>query len=128
MGQKVMSLSDPVPKVMPLHVILKPSCVDTRFCPSLCCVAEPVVCPCGGLPVHRRDGKGGVGRHQRAPSARGGAGRPEWEGEGRMAYMWTTTRLTPKCPRKRSPLLRGARSCRDGEAHRAQGVRAWVRK
>ena len=25
-------------------------------------------------------------------------------------------------PRKRRPLLRGAHSCRDGEAHRAQGV------
>ena len=73
--------------MMSLRVILKPSCADTRFCPSLCCVAEPVVCPWGGLPVHRRDGKGGLGRHQRAPSARGGAGRPKWEGEGRMAYM-----------------------------------------
>ena len=42
MGQKVMSLSDPAPKVMSLHVILKRSCADTRFCPSLCCVTEPV--------------------------------------------------------------------------------------
>ena len=37
-----MSHSDPAPKVMSLQVILKPSCADTRFCPSLCCVAEPV--------------------------------------------------------------------------------------
>ena len=29
--------------MMPLRVILKPSCADTRFCPSLCCVAEPVI-------------------------------------------------------------------------------------
>ena len=36
-------ISDPAPKVMSLQVILKPSCADTRFCPSLCCVAEPVI-------------------------------------------------------------------------------------
>ena len=83
--------------MMSLHVILKPSCADTRFCPSLCCVAEPVVCPWGGLPVHRRDGKGGLGRHQRAPSARGGAGRPKWEGEGRMAYMPEVRNGLPTC-------------------------------
>ena len=29
----------------------------------------------------------GLGRHQGAPCAGGGASRPEWEGEGRMAYM-----------------------------------------
>ena len=34
-----------------LRVILKPSCADTRFCPSLCCVAEPVLCECD----HRAD-------------------------------------------------------------------------
>ena len=31
---------------MSLHVILKPSCADIRFCPSLCCVAEPVFSRC----------------------------------------------------------------------------------
>ena len=51
------------------------------------------VCPWGGLPVHRRDGKGGLGQHQGAFSARRGAGRPEWEGKGRMANTRLSSEL-----------------------------------
>ena len=72
--------------MMSLRVILKPSCADTRFCPSLCCVAEPVVCPWGGLPVHRRDGKGGWGDTKGRPALEEGPVGPS----GRVKGEWLT--------------------------------------
>ena len=43
--------------------------------------------PVGRLAGSQEGRERGLGRHQGAPCAGGGASRPEWEGEGRMAYM-----------------------------------------
>ena len=88
MGQKVMLLSDPVPKVMSLHVILKPSGADTRFCPSLCCVAEPVVCRGAACRFTGGTGKGGWGDTTGRPQLEEGPVGPS----GRVKGEWLTCR------------------------------------
>ena len=53
--------------------------------------------PVGRLAGSQEGRERGLGRHQGAPCAGGGASRPEWEGEGRMAYMPEVRNGLPTC-------------------------------
>ena len=91
------TVSDPVPKVMSLPVILKHFLCRHSVLPFALLRGRTRSLPVGRLAGSQEGRERGAGATPRAPCAGEGASRPEWEGEGRMAYMPEVRNGLPTC-------------------------------
>lgn len=91
------TLSDPVTKVMSLPVILKHFLCRHSVLPFALLRGRTRSLPVGRLAGSQEGRRRRAGATPRAPCAGEGASRPEWEGEGRMAYMPEVRNGLPTC-------------------------------